>query len=119
ALAKDPAHRWQTAEDFAEALQAAGTQLEHGAPHDPAAFVPGPASPPPVGPPPPGEQRDRRWPWFAIGLLSVALAAFLIYLAVAGLTGGEAQTVPKVVGEQLVQARPILAQLRLEVAGAH
>ena len=32
ALAKDPAHRWQSAEDFAEALQAAGSQIEYGAP---------------------------------------------------------------------------------------
>src|ERR687894_2543285 len=31
ALAKDPAHRWQSADDFAEALHAAGAQLEPGA----------------------------------------------------------------------------------------
>jgi serine/threonine-protein kinase len=120
ALAKDPTHRWQSAEDFADALQAAGAQLEHGPPQDTAAFAPVPAAPPPVVPPPPsGEQRDRRWPWFAIGLLSVALAAFLIYLAVAGLTGGESKTVPKVVGKQLVQARQILEQSGFEVEESH
>ena len=44
ALAKDPAHRWQSADDFAEALQAAGAQLEHGATaQDTAAFAPVPA----------------------------------------------------------------------------
>src|SRR3954468_5162865 len=63
ALAKDPSHRWQTAEDFAEALQAAGMQLGQDAPppQDTAAFAPVP----PVGPPP-GEAppaRERRWPW--------------------------------------------------------
>ena len=31
ALAKDPAHRWQTAEDFAEGLRAADTHLAAGA----------------------------------------------------------------------------------------
>jgi beta-lactam-binding protein with PASTA domain len=120
ALAKDPAHRWQSAEDFAEALQAAGTQLEHGAPlpQDTAAFAPVPVAeipppPPPVAPT--GEGRDRRWPWFAIGLLTVALAAFLIYLAVAGLTSGESREVPRVVGKQLVQARQILEREGFEV----
>ena len=32
ALAKDPAHRWQTAEDFAEGLRAARAHIESGAP---------------------------------------------------------------------------------------
>jgi eukaryotic-like serine/threonine-protein kinase len=115
ALAKDPAHRWQTADDFAEALQAAGMQLGQGAPppQDTAAFAPVP----PVGPPP-GEAppaRERRWPWFTIGVLTVALAGFLIFLAVSGLTSGESREVPKVVGKQLVQARAILEQQGFEV----
>jgi eukaryotic-like serine/threonine-protein kinase len=119
ALAKDPAHRWQSAEDFAEALQAAGSQIEYGAPlpHDTAAFAPVPAAELP--PPPPagagGEGRERRWPWIAIGLLTVALAAFLIYLAVAGLTGGESKEVPRVVGKQLIEARQILERAGFEV----
>ena len=42
ALAKDPAQRWQTAEDFAAALTAAGEQIEAGVPptEDTAAFAP-------------------------------------------------------------------------------
>jgi eukaryotic-like serine/threonine-protein kinase len=115
ALAKDPAHRWQTADDFAEALQAAGTQLEHGTmAQDTAAFapVPVPVAPPPVVPPPPTAEREaereRRWPWFTIGLLTLALAAFLIFLAVSGLTSADTKEVPRVVGKQLLDARQIL-----------
>jgi beta-lactam-binding protein with PASTA domain len=118
ALAKDPAHRWQSADDFAEALQAAGTQLEHGVTaQDTAAFAPVPVpvteAPPPVLPPPPGEpehQHGRRWPWFTIGLFTVALVAFLIYLVVAGLTAADTKEVPRVVGKQLFEARQILEQ---------
>jgi eukaryotic-like serine/threonine-protein kinase len=122
ALAKDPAHRWQTADDFAEALQAAGTQLEHGATaQDTAAFapVPAPVAPPPVVPPPPTAeheaQRERRWPWFTIGLLTLALAAFLIFLAVSGLTSADTKEVPRVVGKQLLDARQILERDGFEV----
>jgi eukaryotic-like serine/threonine-protein kinase len=123
ALAKDPAHRWQSADDFAEALQAAGTQLEHGVTaQDTAAFAPVPVpvteAPPPVLPPPPGEpehEGGRRWPWFAIGLFTVALVGFLIYLAVAGLTAADTKEVPRVVGKQLLQARQILEREGFEV----
>ena len=122
ALAKDPAHRWQSADDFAEALQAAGTQLEHGGTAgDTAAFAPVPATvvPPPVVPPPPTAEhepgRERRWPWFTIGLLTVALAAFLIYLAVSGLTAADTKEVPRVVGKQLFEARQILEHQGFEV----
>jgi beta-lactam-binding protein with PASTA domain len=123
ALAKDPAHRWQSADDFAEALQAAGTQLEHGVTaQDTAAFAPVPVpvteAPPPVLAPPPGEpepEHGRRWPWFTIGLFTVALVAFLIYLVVAGLTAADTKEVPRVVGKQLLQARQILEREGFEV----
>ena len=123
ALAKDPAHRWQSADDFAEALQAAGTQLEHGVTaQDTAAFAPVPVpvteAPPPVLPPPPDEpehEHGRRWPWFTIGVFTVALVAFLIYLVVAGLTAADTKEVPRVVGKQLLQARQILEREGFEV----
>jgi serine/threonine-protein kinase len=115
ALAKDPAHRWQSADDFAEALQAAGAQLEPGAasPQDTAAFAPVPV--PVAETEAPREERQRRWPWFTIGLLVIALAAFLIYLAVAGLTATETREVPRVVGQQLLEAREELERAGFEV----
>jgi serine/threonine-protein kinase len=45
----------------------------------------------------------------------VALAGFLIYLAVAGLTSGESREVPPVVGKQLVAARQVLERAGFEV----
>jgi eukaryotic-like serine/threonine-protein kinase len=126
ALAKDPARRWQTAEDFAEALAAAGGQLGEGAPTDTSAFVPVPAPVPAAAPsdtsPPvlapvtePERRRKRRWPWIAIGLLTAALVAFLAYLAIAALTKAETREVPRVVGRQLVQARAVLERAGFEV----
>ena len=59
----------------------------------------------------------RRWPWFTIGLLTVALVAFLIYLAVAALTAADTQEVPRVVGKQLLQARADPRARRLRGGG--
>jgi eukaryotic-like serine/threonine-protein kinase len=126
ALAKDPAQRWQSAEDFAEALTAAGAQVGEGAPHDTSAFVPLPAPVPvavdgdtsaPVMAPvtQPERRRRRRWPWIVIGLLTAALVAFLTYLAVTALTAAETREVPRVVGRQLVQARAVLERAGFQV----
>jgi len=126
ALAKDPARRWQSAEDFAEALAAAGAQLGEPPPHDSSAFVPVPAPVPaavdgdtsaPVIAPvsEPSRRRRRRWPWIAIALLTAALVAFLTYLAVAALTAAETREVPRVVGRQLVEARAVLERAGFEV----
>jgi beta-lactam-binding protein with PASTA domain len=129
ALAKDPASRWQTAEDFAEGLTAAGAQLGE-APGSPgtAAFVPVPApvpagvdgdTPPPVlapvAEPEPKPKKRRRWPWVLIGLLTLALVGFLTYLAVSALTAAETREVPRVVGRQLVQARAVLERAGFQV----
>jgi eukaryotic-like serine/threonine-protein kinase len=126
ALAKDPARRWQSAEDFAQALVAAGAQLGEAGPHDTSAFVPVPA-PVPAGrvddtPPPalapvaePSRKKRRRWPWIVLGLLTAALAAFLTYLAVTALTAAETREVPRVVGRQLVQARAVLERAGFQV----
>jgi eukaryotic-like serine/threonine-protein kinase len=135
ALAKDPARRWQTAEEFAQALATVGEHLASGSGRrgqDTAAFEPI-VAPVPVpdgwqpdataptqqasdtGPPPPlsphavavadHERRKRRWPWVALGLLVLVLAGLFAYLAMAGLFAPERVAVPKVVGKQVVQAR--------------
>jgi len=121
ALAKDPAQRWQTADDFAAALQAAGAQLGTTAtvPQDTAAFapvvMPAPTLPP-TPPPPRDEEGDgRRWPWVILGLLVVALAGVLIAIAVAGLTSKDSREVPRVVGKPLLQARAVLERAGFEV----
>ena len=127
ALAKDPARRWQSAEDFAAALVAAGAQLAEDPTGQAAAgFAPIPApvpaavdgdTPPPaiapVTKPAPG--RRRRWPWITIGLLPLALVAFLTYLAVSALTAAETREVPRVIGSQLVEARAALERAGFQV----
>jgi eukaryotic-like serine/threonine-protein kinase len=132
ALAKDPARRWQSAEDFGEAMAAAGAQLGDVPPGGtaPTAFAPIPApvpatdgdstSPPALAPvsrpePPPERKRRRRWPWVLIGLLTLALVGFLTYLAVKALTEPETREVPRVVGRQLIQARAVLERAGFEV----
>jgi beta-lactam-binding protein with PASTA domain len=126
-LAKDPAHRWQSADDFGEGLSAAGTQLGGEAPSgDTSGFAPIPLPPPaasdgdnpspalaPVAEPAP--RKRRRWPWFAIGLLTLALVGFLAYLAVSALTATETREVPRVIGRQLIQAREVLERAGFEV----
>jgi eukaryotic-like serine/threonine-protein kinase len=119
ALAKDPAHRWQSADEFAAALEAARGQLESGNGQDTAAFAPVPL-PAPVdtaetvyadGTQPPGEERPRRrWPLFTIGLMTLALAGVLAYLALSGLLAGETVRVPRVVGKQYITAKASLEQ---------
>ena len=122
ALAKDPAHRWQSAEDFAEGLRAARAHIEAGAPvgTDTAEFAPVLApvatnGDVPPEPPRRDEERKRNWPWFTIGLLALALLGLLAFLAIDGLLAPEKKEVPKVVGKQLIQAREQLERAGFEV----
>ncbi|MGH2848365.1 MAG: Stk1 family PASTA domain-containing Ser/Thr kinase [Thermoleophilaceae bacterium] len=138
ALAKEPERRWQSADDFGQALTAAAAQLGEEPSGDTAAgFAPipvpapdGNTAPPMVAPvaEPAGlkhsarpsarglaSERKRRWPWFLLGALVVALAGFLIYLAVSALTAAEMREVPRVEGRQLVVARAILERTGFEV----
>ena len=131
ALAKDPALRWQSAEEFAQGLEAARAQIEAGvdggAELAAVAPVPLPAPPPEAGPagagdgavPPvaePTHRRARRWPWFTIGLLTLALAGFLLYLGLSGAFGPDKVEVPRVTGQQLIRARAVLERSGFEVA---
>ena len=119
ALAKDPAARWATAEDFAEALEAcrpyvAAEASGEGRPSSTAAFAPVPAvvvadasaSPPDAA----GDDVEgrRRWPTFTLGLLILALIGLMIF----AFTRPEKVDVPGVVGSQLSDARE-----RLDRAG--
>jgi beta-lactam-binding protein with PASTA domain len=149
ALAKDAAHRWQSADEFRAALVAVGEHLTDGTGRrgqDTAAFVPvaaplpeeaAAATPPANGdpgaptavagevPPPPltphdaaiaeKERRRRRWPWFALGLMALALAGLLAYLAASGILAGDKVDVPRVVGQQVLEARERLERAGFEI----
>jgi eukaryotic-like serine/threonine-protein kinase len=132
ALAKDPAQRWQSAEDLAAGLEAARTQIEAGpnGGQDTAAFaaIPMPAevatapthvadTTPPVLAPvtEPERERERRWPWYAIGALALALLAVLLYLVLSGTLTTEKRDVPRVTGKQLVEARALMERAGFEV----
>jgi beta-lactam-binding protein with PASTA domain len=134
ALAKDPAHRWQSAEDLAAGLEAARTQIEAGSNggQETAGFaaIPMPvadetaptqlagATPPPValvGDRERDRERERRWWWYAIGALALALVAVLAYLILSGVLAADKKPVPRVTGKQLVEARAIMERAGFEV----
>jgi beta-lactam-binding protein with PASTA domain/predicted Ser/Thr protein kinase len=132
ALAKDPHQRWQSAEDLAAALEAARTQIEAGnnGGQDTAAFAPIPmpaddvtAATQPVGATAPvlapvsgpREERERRWPWFTIGILTLALIGALLYVVLSGTLTAEKKDVPRVTGKQLVVARALLERAGFDV----
>ena len=119
ALAKDPLARWQTAEDFAAALEACRPYVEaHAdgadtAPQTTAVFAALPVAAeatipgmgPVLGPPAPAseprERRRRRWPAVLLALLVLALMALMAY----AFTRPEKVDVPKVTGLDLTEAR--------------
>jgi eukaryotic-like serine/threonine-protein kinase len=96
ALAKDPANRFATAEEFIAALDAAEADPTTSPVGDTAAFAPvaPPAEPqePPAAPP---EERRRGWRWAILLVLVVALGA----LAAWALTRPGQVVVPSVIGE--------------------
>jgi eukaryotic-like serine/threonine-protein kinase len=129
ALAKDPAQRWQTADDFADGLEAARTQVEAGGNggQSTAAFAPIPLPAPEVAEADDGEPpslapvtaeervRRRRWPWFTIGLLALALVGLLVWALATGQFATEKREVPRVTQLQLVEARERLERAGFEV----
>jgi eukaryotic-like serine/threonine-protein kinase len=132
ALAKDPAQRWQSAEDLAAALEAARAQIEagHNGGQDTAAFAPIPmpaddvtAATQPAGATAPAlaavsvprEERERRWVWFTIGILTLALVGALLYVVLSGALTAEKKEVPRVTGKQLVEARALMERAGFEV----
>jgi eukaryotic-like serine/threonine-protein kinase len=131
ALAKDPAQRWQSAEDLAAGLEAARTQIEAGSNggHDTSGFAPIPmpvadeTAATQLAPAPvvattvaePDPERERRWPWYAIGALALALVAVLAYLILSGVLATDKKQVPRVTGKQLVAARAIMERAGFDV----
>jgi serine/threonine-protein kinase len=111
ALAKDPDARWQSAEDFAAALEACKPWVEaflagETVGQDTAVFA---AVPAPTTVEDEQERRGlRRWPAIALGVLAIALIALAAWL----LTRPEQIDVPKVTSLQLGEARE-----RLDKAG--
>jgi serine/threonine-protein kinase len=125
ALAKDPAQRWQSADDFAQGLEAARAQIDAGdnGGEGTAAFAPIPL---PAGDGDDGtapvaarvaepEEKRRRRPWFTIGIIVLALAGVLAWLIASGTLTTEKREVPRVTGQQLVEARAELERAGFEV----
>jgi serine/threonine-protein kinase len=63
----------------------------------------------------PAEERERRWPWYAIGLLVLALVGVLLYLILSGVLAADQKQVPRVTGKQLVEARAIMERAGFDV----
>jgi serine/threonine-protein kinase len=96
ALAKDPAHRYATAEDFIAALEHARTAIHSGADGGHTeSWAPMPA---PL--PPPEDERRKRWPWVTLLLLLLAGAAAAAFV----LTRPDQVAVPNVVGQSAPDA---------------
>jgi serine/threonine-protein kinase len=74
ALAKQPAQRYASADEFIAALEAARSAIASGTNggrgQDTAVWAP--VAPPPAGPPPQREKRPKRWPWVVLVLLLAA-----------------------------------------------
>jgi eukaryotic-like serine/threonine-protein kinase len=112
ALAKEPAARWQSAEDFAAALEACRPYVEaflagDAVGQDTAVFAAVPA-PPPGAAAAGARGKRRRWPTIALALLVLALVALMAWV----FTRPEQIDVPKVTGMQVGAARD-----RLDKAG--
>ena len=109
ALAKEPAARWQSAEDFAAALEACRPYAEAfaagDAGGDTAIFAAVPVPPPTEGA---AREKPRRWPAIALALAVLALVALLAWV----FTRPEQIDVPRVTGMQVSDARE-----RLDRAG--
>ena len=119
ALVKDPAGRFQSAEEFVLALDEARRAIASGQPgQHTAGFVP-------VGPPPgpsgewagdPEEDPERRerakWPFIALALLALALAGFAIFKAA---TKADPVEVPRVAGLDVERATQRLERKGFEV----
>ena len=108
ALAKNPVNRFENADEFLAALDAAEADPATPSASDTARFVP-------VAPPPQeiAFEEERRWPWrwILLGLLALALAG----LAAWALTRPVEVVVPTVLGEKEDRATEVLEERGFEV----
>jgi eukaryotic-like serine/threonine-protein kinase len=122
ALAKDPANRFSSAQEFLEALDAAEADPSGAALGDTAAYaaVAAAAGTPPAQPPPPPEPPHRRG-FFTparlaiLAVLLLALIAVIVY-AVTKPAKPQPVLVPTVIGKMELKARGILEDAGFEVA---
>ena len=63
----------------------------------------------------PVDERERRWPWYVIGGLALALVAALAFLILSGVLATDKKEVPRVTGKQLVKARAIMERAGFDV----
>jgi len=110
AMAKDPEARWQSAEDFAAALEACRPYVEAQRNGDAGTGLAVAAVPVPVvvEEVEPRERRGSRWLYWGLALLLLALIALMAY----AFTRPEKVDVPRVIGLALPEARE-----RLDRAG--
>ena len=119
ALAKDPANRFQSADEFIRALDAAESDPSGGTLGDTASYAPvaagalaGAAATEPV---PPAESSSG-WMTRRRAAILAALALIAVAVAVWALTRAEQVNVPAVIGQPLSEARPLLERRGFEVA---
>ena len=119
ALAKDPANRFASAEEFLAALDAAEADPSGGALGDTAAYaaVAAAAGTPPAQPPPPEGPPERRGFFTPGRLLAMALLLLLLGGVLAyALTRPESVLVPTVIGKTQPNAEAALQDAGFEVA---
>ena len=110
ALAKDPANRFATANDFLSALDAAEVDPAGGALGDTAAYAA--VAVPPGGPPPEEEGWWTRRKAIILGILLLLIAGLVAF----ALTRENQVRVPAVLGETQTEAERILEEAGFEVA---
>ena len=111
ALSKEPAQRFESADEFIAALESARSAILAGDNGQDTAYFAPAGAPVLVDEEYPPEEERRRLPYIALALLLIALLAATAF----ALTRPEQVTVPGVVGQQAAQARVVLERERFKV----
>jgi serine/threonine protein kinase/beta-lactam-binding protein with PASTA domain len=121
ALAKDPANRFASAEEFSQALDAAEADPSGSGFGDTASYAAVAAAagtePPPPPPPPPEERRFfTRGRIIILALILLALAGVAAYLLLSGGSSTPQVLVPTVIGKKEEKATTLLEEAGFQVA---